>query len=342
MRIVVIGGGSGSSVALRGLRNRGVSLTSIVTMFDSGGSSGLLRKEFGYPPFGDLRQCLLALSEDSLVNGTLSTALDFRFSGDSSLNGHNVGNLILAALTSARGDLQSAVDEIARLLSVKGRVLPVSLDMADLCAELEDGTAIVGESAIDVPKSRRPAIRKVFLDPDVRASPLVVEAILEADAVVLGPGDLYTSVIPNLLVGGVAQALQETSAALIYVCNLMTKHGETDGFDAADYAAEIVRYAGVERLDWVIANNRQAPPAVLAAYEAEHAAPVAVDESRIRRWARSVMVAPLSNAAGKLRHDDQDLAEALICAVVARPRSASQPNGAAHAPGHEAVRAELD
>jgi uncharacterized cofD-like protein len=313
--VVVIGGGSGSSVLLRGLKKQGVKLTSIVTMFDSGGSSGLLREEFGYPPFGDLRQCLMALSDDSDLAETLLAALDFRFAEKSSLSGHNMGNLLLAALTSARKNVQAAVDDVAKMLSVTGDVLPVSLQMADLCAELEDGSLLRGESAIDLRGSHIPPIKRVFLDPAVDANQRAIDAILSADAVVMGPGDLYTSIIPNLLVDRVASAIKESKATKIYVCNLMTKHGETDSFKASDFVSEIVRYTNYSDLDWAIVNTREISRDLLVSYEAEVAEPVEIDEPALGKWVGRIMAAPLSSDDVKVRHDSERLAEVVLSAI---------------------------
>ncbi|MBI4220994.1 MAG: YvcK family protein, partial [Chloroflexi bacterium] len=220
--VVVMGGGTGCSSVLRGLKRHTDRITAIVTMFDSGGSSGILREEFGYPPLGDLRQCLVALGEEGEATEALRDAFEFRFSKESSLNGHSVGNLLLAALTTLHRDVEGAIAEMSQILRLKGRVIPVSLAQADLCAELEDGTIVRGESRIDLRRKSLPRIREVFLDPGAPANPRAMEAILEADAVVLGPGDLYTSVIPNLLADGIVPALRKTTAALVYVCNLMT------------------------------------------------------------------------------------------------------------------------
>ncbi|MCH7594872.1 MAG: YvcK family protein, partial [Chloroflexi bacterium] len=292
-RIVVIGGGSGSSVLLRGLKSSTADLTAIVTMFDSGGSTGLLRREFGYPPLGDLRQCLVALSEDSEVTAALRSASEFRFDKNSSLNGHNLGNLLLAALTTVSNDLEDGINEMSRILRITGRVIPVSLEQADLCAELEDGTILREESNIDLRETGIPPISRVFLDPPVAANPRAVSAILAADLVVLGPGDLYTSIIPNLLVTDVAHALRLTSAKLVYVCNLMTKHGETDGYRASDFARTICHYMGA-KLDWAVLNTGYVPPEVRKMYVDECAEPVVADEEEVGKHARRVLTAPLS------------------------------------------------
>ena len=310
-KIVVVGGGSGSSVLLRGLKRYTSNITAIVTMFDSGGSTGLLRREFGYPPLGDLRQCLLALGEENEMTRGLRSAIDFRFSDNSSLNGHNVGNLMLAALTTLEDDVQGAIDEMSRMLRLQGQVLPVTLEHADLCAELEGGRVVHSEAEIDLRAEESPRINRVFLDHEVMANDRAVDAILEADVVVLGPGDLYTSIIPNLLAKGIPEALRETDATLIYVCNLMTKRGETDGYAASDFAAAIVQYMGGRKLDWVVGNSQPIPKVVLRTYHEEHASPVVVNEKDLERYTHRVMTAPLSVVSPKVRHDPDRLAESI-------------------------------
>ena len=254
--IVVIGGGSGSSVALRGLKSRNVDLTAVVTMFDSGGSTGILREEFGYPPLGDIRQCLVALSpQDNEQVTALNSALDFRFNSMSSLQGHSVGNLVLAALTTVYNGVQGAIDELSRMMQLQGQVVPVTLDEAHLCARLVDGEVIRTESAIDLRGNNGPGISEVFLDAAVGANPRALEAIQKADAILLGPGDLYTSVIPNLLVKEISDAIRDTDSPVIYACNLMTKLGETAGYGASTFASEVVRYIGGRKLDHLLVNN---------------------------------------------------------------------------------------
>ena len=310
-RIVVIGGGSGSSVVLRGLKKHTSAITAIVTMFDSGGSTGILRKEFGYPPLGDLRQCLVALSDDDRAIDALRTAFEFRFSQNSSLNGHNVGNLVLAALTSAHSDVQGAIDEMAQMFKVRGRIVPVTLQDAHLCAELEDGTVVRTESDIDLRGEETPPIRRVFLDREVKANPAAVEAVIAADAVVMGPGDLYTSVVPNLLAAGIPDALKATRARVIYVCNLMTKLGETGGYSASRFAASLMQYMD-RRLDYVFVNTRPVPPDVRERYAAEGAEPVEPDVERLSAYADHVAGGELSNEGPPLRHDSAALADLVV------------------------------
>lgn len=312
--IVVIGGGSGSSMLLKGLKQHPVDLTAIVTTFDSGGSSGILRDEFGYPPFGDLRKCLVALSDSSGAS-SFRTASEFRFSSDSSLAGHSLGNLLLAALTSLHNDVEGAITEMSRMLEITDKVIPVALDPADLCAELEDGTQLRGESTIDLRGGNLPRIKNMFLDPVVDANPRALEAIQAADAIVLGPGDLYTSIIPNLLAANISEAVASSRAPKIYVCNLMTKLGETEDYTTADFASEIVRYLGGSRLDSVLVNSNPVPLDAQEKYAGEGAQPVLHDAAGLRRQTRSVMAVPLSINHPKVRHDPNRVAEAVMCAV---------------------------
>ncbi len=318
-RIVVIGGGSGSSVILNGLKRYEAEITAIVSMFDSGGSSGLLRTEFGYPPFGDLRQCLLALSEDSETAQTLQPLLDFRFHKDSSLQGHNLGNLMLAGLTSL-SDLEGAVNSLSQVLKIRGRVVPVSLDKGDLCAELEDRSILRGETKIDLRGRPLPRIEKVFLEPAASANPRAVQAILEADVVVLGPGDLYTSIIPNLLVCGIPEALKQTSATLIYVCNLMTKMGETDDFAASDFVAEINRYLRGAKIDWALVNTAAISPEITGKYAMEGARLVEPDLERLLDQGVKYLGSPVVGCQDPVRHHSELLANGILNLVHSNPR----------------------
>ena len=316
-KILVIGGGSGSSNILRGLKLYPVELTVIVTMFDSGGSSGLLRKEFGYPPFGDLRQCLMALSDDSQDTLRIREALEFKFGTDSSLNGHSVGNLLLAALTSLSDDLEVAIGDISRLLGVTGQVVPVTLETAELCAELDDGRLIVGESDIGLRLTPLPRIKRIFLNRDVEANPKAVQAILDANAIVFGPGDLYTSILPNTLPKGITDAVAFTKGIRIYMCNLMTKQGETDDFKASDFAEAMTRYLSPSNLDWAIVNTA-APTAVVAkAYEGEGAEFVNPDLDEIGKHVKGIIAMSLAANGLPYRHDPDRAATAILQALEA-------------------------
>jgi len=329
LKIVVIGGGSGSSAVLRGLKHRTSKLSAVVTMFDSGGSSGLLQAEFGYPPLGDLRQCMLGLSEDSESNRSLRELLDFRFQPESSLNGHSLGNLLLAALTTLGKDLELAIEEMSRLLHITGQVIPVALERADLCAELDNGDLVIGESNIDLRGKSHPRIKRVFLEPSVIASPKAIDAILESDVVVLGPGDLFTSIVPNLLAKGIPEALAQTRATRIYVCNLMTKLGETDDFKASDFVRQILRYLDGPNLDWALINTQEIPINVRQAYFAEGARPVACDVEAVRSQVPGVFVTHLGNNQVPLKHDHARIAESVLrIADMGRvPNPLINPNG---------------
>jgi len=226
-KIVVIGGGTGSYTVLKGLKVYPLQISAIVSMFDSGGSTGKLRDNLGVLPPGDLRRCLIALADDDKEN-ILRDLFSFRFEGG--VGNHSLGNLIITASEKNYGSLSAGIKKIGQLLNMRGKVIPVSLENSHLRAELKDGSIINGENNIDVPTNERSPINKISLNPSVIINEEAKVAILEADLVVIGPGDLYTSLIPNLLVDGVVEALQKTNARLVYICNLMTKKGETDGY----------------------------------------------------------------------------------------------------------------
>jgi uncharacterized cofD-like protein len=326
-RIVIIGGGSGSSAALRGLKSHNADLAAIVTMFDSGGSTGILREEFGYPPLGDIRQCLVALSpSDNEQISALNSALGFRFDSGSSLQGHSVGNLVLAALTTVYNGVQGAIDEMSRMMQLTGQVLPVTLDEAHLCARLIDGTVVRTESAIDLRGANGPGISEVFLDADVKANPRALEAIERADAILLGPGDLYTSVIPSLLVEEISNAIRDTAAPVIYACNLMTKLGETAGYGASTFASEVVRYTGGRKLDYLLVNNSPFSDEVLKVYAAESATPVELDNGDAEEFANQILVDNLAYVDDlTVRHNSDQLADIVMAAIeshVTNPLSA--------------------
>ncbi len=311
-KVVAIGGGTGTSTLLGGLKAHTPNLTAIVTMFDSGGSTGLLRREYGMPPFGDLRRCLLALGEVSEETSPIRAALDYRFAESSSLNGHSVGNLFMAALTSLSDDLERCVEQLSGILRVRGSVLPVTLGRGDLCAELADGRILQGEAAIDQRAAPLPRIERVFLDHQVEANPRALHAIEEADAIVIGPGDLYTSILPVFLVDGMAEALAASSATRIFVCNLMTKCGETDGFRASDFLREFERYAGPGRLDWAIVNTTNPRGAVQAAYDHEGATVVEPDIETVERHVNGLFTSSLATRDLPIRHDSLALADAVM------------------------------
>ena len=315
-RIVVIGGGTGTYTVLTGLKEYPVDLAAVVSMVDSGGSSGRLRDEFGILPPGDVRRALLALSNLPLEKISLRQLFEYRFDNGRGLKGHPFGNLLLIALTDITGREDLAIKEAEKILDVKGGVLPVTLESSNLCVRLEDGTIIKGETNIDIRRVRPDLkILDVFLDPPIRIFQGAKKAILASDLIVLGPGDLYTSVIPNLLVEGVTEATAKSRGKLVYVCNLMTKHGETDDFSASDFIREIKRYLGVagEKLSWVLINNDfSVPKKVLQRYKEEKSFPVKADIKECKKLAPKVIAKPLAAAGQLWRHDSKKLAKALF------------------------------
>lgn len=330
-KIVVVGGGTGNHTTLTGLRSRECDVTAIVAMTDSGGSSGRLREEMGHLPPGDLRRCLMALASDSAESNLMRRLFDFRFSTGDGLNGHSFGNLLLAALTEVTGDTITAIDEAARILGISGAVLPVTLTRSTLCARLVDGSELIGESAIDLRSDNLDvAIDYIYLDPKAYVYPPVLDAIAEADAIILGPGDIYTSVLPNLLVEDVAQAINDSDAIKVHVCNLMTKPNESAGFRTSDFLALLMEYLGTSQpLDFLLVNNTPVPPRLLERYAAEGQHPVAVDEPASLTMVGRVVDRPLLAPGVFIRHSPTALAEAimdLVESVDREPRYAVSPS----------------
>ena len=317
LRVVVIGGGTGIHSALLGLKKLPVELTAVVTMMDSGGSSGRLRDELGQLPPGDVRQCLVALAADDESILALRRLFGYRFPAGTNLEGRSFGNLFLSSLTEVTGGIDRAIEEAGRILAVRGRILPVTLESAQLCARLVDGTIIVGEANIDVRREEvPPQIDYIYLDPRVHVHAPVIEVLEHADLIVLGPGDLYTSVLPNLLVEGVPEANTRSRGKKIYVCNLMTKHGESDGFRASDFIKEVLAYLGSsDALDCAIVHEGTLPRDVVMRYEAERAAPVKADLEECARLVPSLVHEPLASAHRLVRHDPDRLAGAIFRAA---------------------------
>ncbi len=274
-KIVAIGGGTGLSTLLRGLKRRTSNLTAVVTVSDDGGSSGRLQKELGVLPPGDIRNCLVALADDEAM---VTDLFRYRFTEGEGLSGHSFGNLFLAAMSGITGNFDRAIKESSRVLNIVGRVLPATLGVVRLCAELNDGTIVEGESNISA--AHRP-IKRVFFDPPA-AAPLdeVIAAIRDADAIVLGPGSLFTSMAPNFLVSRIAREVADAHAVKMYVCNVMTQPGETDGMTAADHVEALLANAGERVCDYVIVND-EPPSRLLTAYAQEGQVPVEPDLERI-------------------------------------------------------------
>ncbi len=324
-RIVALGGGTGLPVLLRGLRDalptgsRGTvpvereSLTAIVTVADDGGSSGRLREAYGMQAPGDIRNCLLALSDGDPM---LATLFDYRFDGGGDVAGHSLGNLILAALTELESRFDRAVDRAGDLLGTRGRVLPATAAAVGLVAEFDDGSHIEGESRIAA--IRRP-IRSVRLQPcDVAPVPQAVAAVEAADCVVIGPGSLYTSLIPILLVGSLTEAIARSRARVVLVMNLMTEPGETDDYSAQDHVRALRAHAPRLPIHDVILNRTPVPKPLRQRYAAEGARPLAADPAAVSALGCGIWTADLLAAGDKVRHDPHKLARAVLD-VAGRP-----------------------
>ncbi len=321
-RVVGIGGGTGLSVLLDGLRRLGETgrargsafeITAVVSVADDGGSTGRLREAFGVPAVGDLRQCMAALASDGSAWPGL---LQHRFAAGGGLAGHALGNLVLAASIERAGGLVPALDLLCASLNLQGRVLPATEVPVTLCAELADGRRIEGESAIRAAAGR---IARVWLLPD-GAPPAagVLAAIADADVIVLGPGSLYSSVLPNLLVDGVARAVRRARGVRVFVCNLMTERGETDGFDLADHLRAVERLLGAGTVSACVVNDGEILPAVVERYAARGASPVRWSGGRRGPGTRA-LPGPLTVHADLLpegafanRHDPDKLARAVM------------------------------
>ncbi len=305
--IVVLGGGTGLATLLRGLKQYSSNLTAVVTVFDDGGSSGRLRRELGILPPGDIRHCLVALAE---AEPLMTKLFEYRFRGGA-LDGHAFGNLFIASLAGVTGDLELAVKETSKVLNIRGRVLPTTGHDVVLVAELEDGRTIEGESTITGARGR---IKRVYLRPaDPPPLPDVLEAIADADLVVLGPGSLYTSVIPNLLVAGVADALREADAPCVYICNVMTQPGETDAYTAAEHIRAIHAHTGPGLFSHVIVNT-QMPQSrtLLDRYAEQGSRPVEPALGDMENMGLVPVGLPLISEEELLRHDPIRLAAAVL------------------------------
>lgn len=317
-RIVVIGGGTGTFPVLTGLKQYTDNITAVVTMMDSGGSSGRLRDEFGQLPPGDVRQALVALSNDTSIMREL---FNYRYSKGEGLEGHSFGNLFLTALSEVSGGMDRALEETKKILNIKGKVLPVTLSKADLVAEFEDGSTVRGEGNIDEPKhDGKLQIVNLKIDPAVTPYEPTLEAIRQAEIIVIGPGDLYTSLVPNLLVPKVAEAICSSSAKKVFIMNLMTKFGQTYKFKASDFLAILEKYLG-KCLDHVLVNNRAFPVEVIERYKAENDMPVEDDlVGNGYEIIRNDFLAtdPIEKKAGDvlkrsfIRHDSDKLAQTLV------------------------------
>ena len=304
--ITAIGGGHGLSMLLRGLKTMTDHVTAIVTVADDGGSSGRLREELGIIPPGDLRNCLVALADTEPL---MERLFQYRFGGNKELAGHSFGNLFLAAMSGVTGDMESALETSSKVLAVKGRVLPASTQYVRLDATMEDGTVVCGESRIPLAKKR---IKRVKLSPSpVMPVSAAIDAIYRAEVIVMGPGSLYTSVMPNLLVEGIAEAIKKSSAIKVYICNVMTQSGETDGYTASMHVRAIIEHAGQGIIDYVVVNSAPVSQEKEAHYAAHGEYPVVVDEEELKALGVGIVQADIVNRADGVHHDPKKLTECL-------------------------------
>ena len=308
--ITVVGGGTGLSTLLRGMKYITNNCTAVVTSADDGGSSGRLRKELGIIPPGDLRNCLTALADREPL---MERLMQYRFQGDSPLAGHCFGNLFIAAMAQAEGGMEEGLDATSQILKVRGKVVPSTLENIQLQAEMNDGSTVLGES--EIPKAHKRIRRMMMLPEDAPASKAAIKAIEEADVLIFGPGSLYTSVIPNLLVNGIRDAVINSKAVKIYICNVMTQPGETDFFGAYEHVRALIDHVGVQFLDFVIVNDQEVTGEQLLQYNAEGSTPVTPDIEKIRNLGITVVPARLISKDDLVRHDPRKLSRVLIALI---------------------------
>ncbi|MGE0600440.1 MAG: uridine diphosphate-N-acetylglucosamine-binding protein YvcK [Dehalococcoidia bacterium] len=303
-RVVAIGGGTGLSTLLRGLKDYTSNLTAIVTVADDGGSTGRLRQEFGVVAPGDLRQCIAALAE---AEPLMSKLFQYRFTEGTGLEGHSFGNLFIVAMAEVTGNFETAIHEASRVLNVRGSILPSTLEDVTLSARTHEDEMVHGEHNIS---ERGARIRDLYLNPaQAEAHPDAVRAILDADLIVIGPGSLYTSVLPNLLVSGIQKALFQTSATKVFICNVATQHGETDNFSVGDHIETIERHTGKGILNAVLANNNIATELP----EAWHSDPVPISNEELRAFeGLRLVTADVVAEENRYRHDPEKLAASLM------------------------------
>ena len=324
LKILALGGGTGLPIALEGLKTYSENLTAIVTVTDSGRSSGVIREQYGILPPGDVRNCLVALSGTEEQEKDLYQLFQYRFN-KGSLNGMSLGNLLMAALTDITGSFDQAIKKASKILTIKGRVLPSTLTSTHICAELKDGSVV--EEEFNVRSPQKAPIERVFLKSnDVECPPDAISEIEKADIIVIGPGSLYTSVISNLLVGGIKAALQRTKAVKIYLCNIVTQPGQTDNYTASDHIKAIIKYLGEGILDYVLVNNNFPREEIIEKYRKQDADIVALDENLEKNNVAIEVTDLIENIEQKrvlwekqdlIRHDPEKLADS-ICRIYAQ------------------------
>lgn len=306
-RIVTIGGGTGSFTLLSGLKKYNVDISAIVSMADDGGSTGVLRDELGVLPPGDVRQCLVALSDSSEM---LRELMNYRFE-EGGLKGHNFGNLFLSALEKINGKFSSGVREAIKILNVKGTVIPVTDEDMRMAIKLKDGSILYGEKQLDHNKSVRSiGMEKIFLEPKVKANKQAVEAILKADVIAIGPGDLYGSVLPNLLVDGISEAIKKSKAKVIFNCNLTNKKGQTGNYIIDDYVKVFEQLIGKGRIDFVLFNNKKISKKLIEKYEKREGkgSVVSIDRNEIGKKTYKIVLADLLQKERINKNKDDEIA----------------------------------
>ena len=308
LKIAAIGGGTGLSTMLKGLKLHTDEITAIVSVADDGGSSGILRSDMGMLPPGDVRNCIAALVD---MGGDYAELLNYRFK-EGVFAGHTVGNMLLAAINETSPNFDEAVSRLSKLVGISGRVVPVTNVSVTLGARLTDGTVIEGESNIGCTEAGRAPIDRVFLTPsDARPVNSAVGAIKDADVIVMGPGSLYTSIIPDLLVPGITEAIMESSAKKVYVCNIMTQPGETDGMDAEAHLDAIEKHSAEHIADYMIVNDAPVPESVREVYALEGAAPVYADTDKLAKRVNVLHGGMFLVQNGQIRHNFIRLARAI-------------------------------
>ncbi|MEM8719702.1 MAG: gluconeogenesis factor YvcK family protein [Cyanobacteria bacterium P01_G01_bin.39] len=309
-KIVVVGGGTGLSTLLRGLKEYSSNITAIVTVADDGGSSGRLRREIGVLPPGDIRNCLAALADEEEL---LTELFQYRFQAGDGLVGHSFGNLFLTVMSEITGDLEQAATASSKVLAISGKVLPSTLSDVSLWAEMEDGRLIEGESNIPQAQGRIKNIGCIPANPP--ALPTAVKAIQEAEYIIIGPGSLYTSIIPNLLVPEIRDAIAKANVPRIYICNIMTQPGETEGYSVADHIREIDRVSKRKLFDAVLVHRKPPSPRSLEHYALENSHPVELDRQEIAQLHRRIVMANVmeeDSVTGHVRHSSSQLARVLL------------------------------
>jgi uncharacterized cofD-like protein len=310
-RIVCVGGGTGLPNVLYGLKHFTSNLTAVVTVADDGGSSGRLRRDFGTPPPGDIRNCIVALADQETL---LNDLFQYRFKGHGSLKGHSFGNLFITVMGEITGDFGKAVEESSKVLATRGTVMPVTFDSMSLQARLKNGKIVTGES--NIPLAKSPITEVMLREKKVRPNKEVLKAILEADAIVLGPGSLFTSIIPNLLIKEVAETIALSRAVKIFICNVMTQPGETDFFTVSDHVRALFKHTGPNFVHYVMVNKEKVPTRLLSRYAAHGQEPVIVDEKEIKKLGPKVVRANLLNHEDFVRHNPEKLGKAIIRLLV--------------------------